>query len=80
MISYLLLTKNSLYFLAMLDRMVIILRGRPKKSSTVDHMTATRLTDEQWNYVRHRASAEDLSVGTVLRKIIEEHRQHDDNQ
>lgn len=80
MILYLLLTKNSLYFLAMLERMVIILRGRPKKSSTVDHMTATRLTDEQWNYVRHRASAEDLSVGTVLRKIVEEHRQQDDKQ
>lgn len=80
MILYLLLTKNSLYFLAMLERMVIILRGRPKKSSTVDHMTATRLTDEQWNYVRHRASAEDLSIGTVLRKIVEEHRQQDDKQ
>lgn len=63
----------------MLDRTVIILRERPKKSSTVNHMTATRLTDKQWNYVRHRASAEDLSVGTVLRKIVEEHRQHDDN-
>lgn len=80
MILCLLLTKNSLYFLAMLERMVIILRGRPKKSSTVDHMTATRLTDEQWNYVRHRASAEDLSIGTVLRKIVEEHRQQDDKQ
>ena len=80
MILYLLLTKNSLYFLAMLERMVMILRGRPKKSSTVDHMIATRLTDEQWNYVRHRASAEDLSVGTVLRKIVEEHRQQDDKQ
>lgn len=72
--------KIACIFFAILDRTVMILRGRPKKSSTVDHMTATRLTDKQWNYVRHRASAEDLSVGTVLRKIVEEHRQQDDKQ
>ena len=80
MIYYLLLTKSILYSLAILERVVMILRGRPKKSSTVDHMVATRLTDEQWNYVLRRASSEGLSVGTVLRKIVEEHRLHDDNQ
>lgn len=80
MLYYLLLTEISLDFLSMLERMVIILRGRPKKSVTIDHVTATRLTDEQWHYVCHRASSENLSVGTILRKIVEEHRQHDDNQ
>ena len=64
----------------MFERMVIILRGRPKKPATIDHVTATRLTDEQWHYVCHRASSENLSVGTILRKIVEEHRQHDDNR
>lgn len=28
-------------------------------------------------HVCHRASSENLSVGTILRKIVEEHRQHD---
>lgn len=59
---------------------MIRLRGRPKKSATFAHLTAARLTDEQWKYVRQRAAAEALSVGTVLRKIVEEHRQQDDNQ
>lgn len=80
MLYYLLLTEISLDFLSMLERMVIILRGRPKKPATIDHVAATRLTDEQWHYVCHRASSENLSVGTILRKIVEEHRQHDDNQ
>lgn len=79
MLYYLLLTEIILYFLSMLERMVMILRGRPKKPATIDHVTATRLTDEQWRYVCHRASSENLSVGTILRKIVEEHRQHYDN-
>ena len=59
---------------------MITLRGRPKKSATFAHLIATRLTDEQWKYVRQRAASEALQVGTVLRKIVEEHRQHDNNQ
>lgn len=53
----------------------MVVRGRPRKDKTVNHMIGTRLTDEQWQYVKKLALHEHLSVGAALRRIVEEWRQ-----
>lgn len=74
MIFYLLLTKNSLYFLVMLDRTVMILRGRPRKDDSIDHVVGTRLTGDQLAYVKTNAERENITVSAMIRKIVNERK------
>lgn len=73
-IYYLLLTKSSLYFFAMLERMVMILRGRPRKDNSIDYMVGTRLTGDQLAYVKQCAERENLTVSAMIRKIVNERK------
>lgn len=74
MILYFLLTKNSLYFLALSERMVIILRGRPRKDDSIDHVVGTRLTGDQLAYVKKNAERESITVSAMIRKIVNERK------
>lgn len=74
MILYFLLTKNSLYFLAISERMVMILRGRPRKDDSIDHVVGTRLTGDQLAYVKTNAERENITVSAMIRKIVNERK------
>ena len=74
MILYFLLTKNSLYFLNISERMVMILRGRPRKDDSIDHVVGTRLTGDQLAYVKKNAERENITVSAMIRKIVNERK------
>ena len=73
-IYYLLLTKSSLYFLLILERVVMILRGRPRKDNSINYMVGTRLTGDQLAYVKQRAERENITVSAMIRKIVNERK------
>ena len=58
----------------MSERMVMILRGRPRKPDSTDHVIGTRLTDEQLAYVKQQAESENITVSAMLRKIVNERK------
>lgn len=58
----------------MLERMVMILRGRPRKDNSIDYVVGTRLTGDQLDYVKQRAECENVTVSAMIRKIVNERK------
>lgn len=52
----------------------VIMRGRPRKPVTINHVVGTRLTDGQFLYLKKVAQARHCSMGTALRCIVEQSR------
>ena len=52
----------------------MILRGRPRKHDSTNHVIGTRLTDEQLAYVKQQAESEHITVSAVIRKIVNERK------
>lgn len=52
----------------------MILRGRPRKSDSTDHVIGTRLTDEQLAYLKQQAESENITISAMLRKIVNERK------
>lgn len=58
----------------MLDRTVMMLRGRPRKDDSIDHVVGTRLTGDQLAYVKKNAERENITVSAMIRKIVNERK------
>lgn len=52
----------------------MILRGRPRKHDSTNHVIGTRLTDEQLAYVKQQAESENITVSAMIRKIVNERK------
>lgn len=51
---------------------MVILLGRPKKSTTMSHLVGVRLTDRQWKYLQDESMARQLKISDILRGYLDE--------
>ena len=55
------------------------MRGRPRDPEALHYVVATRVSEDQYQYLWHVVAQSHVSLGTVLRKLIERARKDDLN-